>query len=165
MSKPNSTQTKSLIHREVMHLIASPEQVKAFIMTPERILDYYPSPVGGGVLEPGQAFYCQGEMGVSMLERIPGEGAEPNDDLFILKVTTAIGLEAPFTRERIEANATFTMFEDWALQENGTGTTLTKSWRDIASVGPEPFPLAETIKQSAIHESPQLVEAWNLAAR
>jgi hypothetical protein len=155
----------NIVHTEIMELVASPALVKKFILTPERILDYYPSPVEGGVLEPGKAIYCRGEMGVSMLERVEHRSAEMNDDLIVLKVTTAIGLEAPFTRERIESNATFTMVEDWALAKNGTGTTLTKSWRDVESVGPEPFPLAETVKQSAIHESPQLVEAWNRAAR
>ncbi len=168
MSGSDSASASNIVHTEVMELVASPAQVKEFILTPERILDYYPSPVEGGVLEAGKAIFCRGEMGVSMLERDERTGpatADTNDELIVLKVTTAIGLEAPFTRERIESNATFTMFEDWALAKNGTGTTLTKSWRDVDSVGPEPFPLAQTIKQSAIHESPQLVEAWNRAAR
>ena len=82
----------------------------------------------------------------------------------ILKVTTAIGLEAPYTRERIEANATFTMVEDWALEANGSGTTLTKSWRDVAANGPEPFPLADAVREGAVHESAQLVASWNAAA-
>lgn len=174
MSGSDSESAERIIHTEVMELVASPALVKQFILSPERILDYYPSPIEGGVLEPGQAFYCRGEMGVSLLERVERNyakravvekgAADGKDDFIVLKVTTAIGLEGPFTRERIESNATFTMIEDWALSKNGTGTTLTKSWRDIESVGPEPFPLAETIKQSAIHESPQLVKAWNLAA-
>ncbi|MFK7896356.1 MAG: hypothetical protein AB8G23_10990 [Myxococcota bacterium] len=152
----------SIVHTEVIELVASPAKVKEFIMTPERILDYYPSPVEGGVLEPGIAYFCRGEMGVSLLERV---ASASNEDVLVLKVTTAIGLEAPYTRERIEANATFTMFEDWALAESGSGTKLTKSWRDIEAPGPEPFPLEETIKQSAIHESPQLADAWNRFAR
>jgi hypothetical protein len=162
MGGPNSSNGHSIVHTEVMELVASPAEVRRFIMTPERILDYYPSPVEGGVLEPGRSFFCRGEMGVSMLERVE---AESSDDLIVLKVTTAIGLAAPFTRERIESHTTFTMVEDWALRSSGTGTTLTKSWRDVESVGPEPFPLAETVKQSAMNESPQLVTAWNRAAK
>ena len=151
----------SLVHTEVMQLKATPEQVRAFIMTPDRILDYFPQPVEGGVLEPGRAIWCRGEMGVSMLEVVD---AETTDDVVVVKVSTAFGLEAPFTRERIEENTVFTMVEDWALEAKGGGTQLTKSWRDVQSKGPEPFPIADAVKEGAIHESAQLVEGWNAAA-
>lgn len=150
------------VHTEVMELEASPEQVREFILTPDRILDYFPSPVEGGVLEPGKAIFCRGEMGTSMLELLPEES---NDSLMVIKVTTALGLEAPYTRERIEANSTFTMIEDWATAPNGQGTTLTKTWRDVAANGPEPFPLADAVKQGAIHESAALIAGWNKAAK
>ena len=149
------------VHTEVMTLAATPEQVRRFILTPERILDYYPDPVEGGVFEAGAAIWCRGKMGVSMLALVPEAS---RDDLVVVEVTTAIGLEAPYTRERIEAHTTFTMVEDWALEATGDGTTLTKTWRDVRANGPEPFPLAEGVKQGAIHESPVLVEAWNAAA-
>ncbi|MCR9098093.1 MAG: hypothetical protein NXI30_28060 [bacterium] len=151
----------SLVHTEVMQLNATPEQVRAFIMTPDRILDYFPQPVEGGVLEPGRAIWCRGEMGVSMLEVVE---AETTDAVVVVKVSTAFGLEAPFTRERIEENTVFTMVEDWALEAKGGGTELTKSWRDVQSKGPEPFPIADAVKEGAIHESAQLVEGWNAAA-
>ena len=116
----------NIIHTEVLELQATPAQVREFIVTPERILDYYPMGVEGGVLEPGRAIWCRGEAGVSLLERIE---AESSDDLVVLLVTTAIGLEPPYTRERIEGNVTFTMVEDWALAASASGTTLTKTWR------------------------------------
>jgi hypothetical protein len=150
-----------IVHTEVMELRASPQQVREFILTPDRILDYYPSPVDGGVLEPGRAIYCRGEIGTSMLELVE---AESNDALVVIKVSTALGLEAPFTRERIEARCTFTMIEDWALAANDTGTTLTKTWRDVAADGPEPFPLEDAVRGGAVHESGQLVAGWNAAA-
>lgn len=150
-----------IVHTEVMALHATPAQVREFIMTPARILDYFPSPIEGGVLEPGRALYCRGELGTSMLERIE---EECSDELVVVKVTTALGLEPPFTRERIEAGCSFTMIEDWALEKSATGTTLTKTWRDVRSTGPEPFPLADAIREGAIHESPQLVAGWNAAA-
>lgn len=149
------------VHTEVMQLLATPAQVREFILTPERILDYYPDPVEGGVFEAGKAIFCRGAIGASLLERID---AESNDALVVLRVTTAIGLEAPYTRERIEANATFSMIEDWALAESESGTTLTKSWRDVRASGPEPFPLADAVREGAIHESPALIQAWNAAA-
>ena len=156
------TAASGVVHTEVLSLEATPEQVRRFILTPERILDYYPNPVEGGVFAEGEAIWCRGEMGVSMLALLPEAS---NDDLVVVEVTTAIGLEAPYTRERIEANATFTMVEDWALEATGSGTTLTKSWRDVKADGPEPFPLAEGVKQGAIHESPVLIAAWNAAAK
>ena len=107
-----SAAESNIVHTEIMQLRATPAQVREFILTPERILDYFPSPVDGGVLEPGNSIYCRGEMGTSMLELV---AEESSDELMVIKVTTALGLEAPFTRARIEASSTFTMVEDWAL--------------------------------------------------
>jgi len=150
------------VHTEVMQLLATPAQVREFVLTPERILDYYPDPVEGGVFQAGKAIFCRGALGVSMLELIE---AESNDTLVVVRVTTAIGLEAPYTRERIEAHATFSMIEDWALAESDAGTTLTKTWRDVQASGPEPFPLADAVRQGAIHESQALIQGWNAAAQ
>ena len=38
-----------IAHREVMHLAVPAARVHEFVMTPERILDYYPEPIEGGV--------------------------------------------------------------------------------------------------------------------
>ena len=58
-------------------------------MTPQRILDYYPSPIEGSVIEPGSKIYCRGKAGVSPLEIVPGECSE---ELLVVKVTTATGI-------------------------------------------------------------------------
>jgi hypothetical protein len=149
------------VHREVMELRATPAQMRAFIMTPERILDYYPAPLEGGVFEPGRSIWCRGEIGVSMLERVD---AESSDECMVVLVTTAVGLEPPYTPEGIKAATTFTMVEDWALAPNGDGTTLTKSWRDIRAAGDPPFPLEDAVRETAKGESGVLVERWNAAA-
>ena len=154
--------SESIVHTEVMELEASPEQVRRFILTPDRILDYFPAPVEGGVIEPERTIWCRGEMGTSMLELLPDESSE---HLVVVKVTTALGLDAPYTRDRIESGCTFTMIEDWALEPTATGTRLTKSWRDVAASGPEPFPIADAVREGAIHESAQLIAGWNAAAR
>jgi len=156
-----SLSSTNVVHTETMQLDATPAQTREFITTPDRILDYFPDPVEGGVFEPGKAIYCRGEIGTSLLERIE---SECNENRVVLKVTTAIGLAAPFTRERIEENATFTMIEDWDLAPNGTGTTLTKTWREVTAIGPAPFPLEEAVREGAIHECDSLVQGWNRAA-
>jgi hypothetical protein len=150
-----------ILHTEVMELRATPAQVRDFILTPERILDYYPDPVDGGVLEPGKAIWCRGGNGVSMLETVESESTS---DCLVIKVSTAFGLTAPFTRERIEAACTFTMVEDWALEATAEGTTLTKTWRDVTATGDVPFPLEDAVREGAKHESASLIEGWNRAA-
>jgi hypothetical protein len=150
------------VHREVMELRATPDQVREFIMTPERILDYYPAPLEGGVFEPGRSIWCRGEMGVSMLERLADESS---DDRVTVLVTTAVGLEPPYTPGAIEAATTFTMVEDWALAETAAGTALTKTWRDVAVPGDVPFPIEDVVREAAEGESGALVERWNAAAR
>ena len=152
---------KSVVHSEVIDLSATPDQVRAFIFTPERILDYYPMPVEGEILEPGRAIWCRGEMGTSLLELVD---AESSDSVVVVKVTTAFGLAPPVSRERIEANVGFTMVEDWALEATADGTRLTKTWRDVTSPGAEPFPLAEAVREGAVSETAKLVAGWNAAA-
>lgn len=149
-----------IIHQEVLELLACPEQVKAFIMTPERILDYYPGGLHGGTLEPGKTFYCQGKSGVSLLALMDNS----NDQHLILKVTTANGLKPPFTREAIEQAAFFTMIEDWELSEHNGGTRLTKTWRDLKKHKMRWLPLGWIIRSSAKSESRRLIKGWNQAA-
>ena len=151
----------SIVHTETMQLAVTPEQARSFVMTPERILDYFPQPVEGGVFEPGRAIWCRGAMGASILECLP---EECTDSLLVVLVTTAIGLDAPYTRERIEANATFVMTEDWAFEPDGAGTRLTKTWRDVTARGEPPFPLEDAVREGAIHETAALVAGWNRAA-
>ena len=150
------------VHREVMELQATPAQVREFIVTPERILDYYPAPLEGGIFEAGRSFWCRGEMGVSMLERVE---AESSDDCVVVLVTTAVGLEPPYTPAGIKAATTFTMIEDWELAPGPEGTTLTKTWRDIRAPGDPPFPIEDAVRETAKGERDSLVERWNEAAR
>ena len=151
-----------LVHREVMELHATPAQVLEFVMTPERILDYYPDPITGGVFEDGRAIWCRGAIGVSMLERLDDESSA---DHLVVLVTTAVGLEPPSSPESVRAGATFTMIEDWAVAETADGTTLTKSWRDVTPIVDLPFSMADAVRDTAKGESGPLVEQWNAAAR
>jgi hypothetical protein len=155
------TTDDGLVHREVMELRATPAQVLQFVMTPERILDYYPDPVEGGVFDPGRAIWCRGATGVSMLERVD---AESDDDCLVVLVTTAVGLEPPYTPEAIRAAATFTMVEDWAVAASAEGTTLTKSWRDVRTIVDLGFSMEEAVRETSKHESEPLIERWNAAA-
>ncbi len=148
------------VHREVMALAAAPARVREFVMTPERILDYYPEPIDGGVFEPGHAIWCRGAMGVSMLERLD----ESTDDCVVVLVTTAVGLEPPYTPEGIRDATTFTMIEDWAVAPDGDGTTLTKTWRDVRAGGEPSPPMADIVREAAKGESGALVSRWNAAA-
>jgi hypothetical protein len=147
-------------HREVMVLAAAPGRVREFVMTPERILDYYPEPVEGGIFEAGRAIWCRGAMGVSMLERLD----ESTDDCLVVLVTTAVGLEPPYSPAAIRDLATFTMIEEWAVVAEGDGSILTKTWRDVRVDG-EPSPtFAEIVREAAKGESGALVSGWNAAA-
>jgi hypothetical protein len=156
------TSDDGLVNREVMELHAAPAQVLQFVMTPERILDYYPDPIEGGVFEEGRAIWCRGAIGVSMLERIDDAST---DECLVVLVTTAAGLEPPYTPESIRAAATFTMIEDWAVAPSADGTTLTKSWRDVRMIVDLPFSMEDAVRETSKAESGPLVEQWNAAAR
>jgi len=151
-----------LVHREVMELRATPGEVLGFVMTPARILDYYPDPIEGGVFADGRAIWCRGAIGVSMLERVDDESS---GDCLVVLVTTAVGLEPPYTPESIRAAATFTMVEDWAVAATTDGTTLTKSWRDVRTIVDLPFSMEDAVRETSRGESGPLIEKWNAAAR
>jgi hypothetical protein len=152
-----------LVMREVMELQATPAQVREFIVTPERILDYYqPDPVEAGLFEAGRSLWCRGESGVCLLE--VDEDASTDTRLVIL-VTMAMGLEPPYTPEAIKAAAMFTMYEDWETHPSGDGTTLTKIWRDVTPTTDLGFPLEDAIRETAKTETAPLIERWNAAAR
>ena len=153
-----------IIHREVMQLKASPEAVYSFINTPERIFDYYPSPISCGVLEPDKSFYCQGKSGVSMLERVATD-TEQGDILTVtLRVRTATPFEGEITEGKIMENLFFIMYEDWQLESDEGGTRLTKTWRDIDKKKMKYLPLSLIVRHSAKGESKILVQAWDAAA-
>ena len=62
-----------LIHREEILLCAPPERVREFVLTPERIMDYYPQGLDCAVIDPGVRFWCRGKAGVSLLEKVPDD--------------------------------------------------------------------------------------------
>lgn len=152
----------TIAHSEVISLLATPEQLKEFITTPERILDYYPGGIDGGVIEPGQSFYCRGKSGVSLLEILKEESS---DSKVVVKVSTASRIEPPYTKERIDAAKFFSMIEDWELEATAEGSRLTKTWRDIKKFKNRFLPMGFIVKHSAKGESKTLKAAWDKAAR
>ncbi len=151
-----------LLHTEVMDLAASPEQVRRFITSPERILDYYPGGIEGGILEPGKAIYCRGSQGISLLEV---DQELSSDKLVVMKVYTAQKCAKPYTAAGIKAAAFFSMVERWQIEAHGEGTRLTKSWGDVAKYKLRFLPMGWMVKRGARGESAELVAAWNQAAR
>jgi hypothetical protein len=152
----------SIVHTEVIELKVTPAQVRKFIMTPQRILDYYPSPIEGGVIEPGSKIYCRGKAGVSLLETVPEDSS---NERLVVKVTTATGIKAPFTESRIRSAQFFTMVEDWQLEETAQGTRLTKTWRNMVKHQMKYLPMKMIVRRSAKAESGELQVAWDRAAR
>lgn len=151
----------SLVHREVILLKASPDQIRRFIMTPDRILDYYPSPLDGGVIEPDRIIYCRGKSGVSLLELLEAESCPSKK---VIKVTVANKREPPYSKAIIEDDPLFTMIEDWEIEEVEGGTVLTKTWRDLQQYKMKLLPMKLIVRFSAKAESKKLAAAWNAAA-
>lgn len=152
---------RCVVHQEIIQLIASPEQVKAFIMTPERILDYYPSGIDCGQIDPGHSLFCRGKSGVSLLEL--DEDASDATTL-VVNVTTALKVSSPVTAEKIKRAVFFTMVEDWKIEADGSGTRLTKTWRDIHKYKLKLLPMGYIVRKSARAESVVLKKAWDTAA-
>ena len=146
------------IHQEDILLKATPDLVREFIVTPERILDYYPAGIDCGVFEAGKSFYCRGKSGVSLLEL---DTEQSTKSKLVLKVTTALNLKPPFTPQKIRNHVFFTMVEDWEIQACDQGTRLRKSWRDIKKHKLKLLPIGLVVKLTAKSESSKLKLAWD----
>lgn len=154
--------THNLLFQETLVLRARPSQIRRFIFTPDRVLDYTPGGIEGGVFQEGRAIWCRGETDVTLIEFREEESTE---DRAVVFLCTAIGLEPPFSAERIRAGAMFTLFEDWEFTSEPDGTTtVRKSWRDLVVLAEVQFPLEDAIRDTLEAESEPLVEKWNRAA-
>lgn len=151
----------SIAYQDVIELEAPPDKVREFIMTPERILDYYPGGTDGGVIDPGTAIYCRSKSGVSLLQV---DQAASTPDTLVVDVFSAGKLGPPYTAESIREAAMFSMVEDWHLEPNGSGTRLTKTWRDIRKYKMRFLPMKTLVVKGAKSESEKLRVGWNRAA-
>lgn len=156
-----SSTAAKIVHQETIRLRVTPQQIKRFILTPERILDYYPGGIDDGILEPGQSIYCRAKSGISILELVPQECQESK---VVVKVTTATKIEPPYTVERIKASVFFTMIEDWEMETDQQGTLLTKTWRNIEKHKMKFMPMSFMVKRGAKKESAHLAKPWEEAA-
>lgn len=156
------TTDDAVVHREVIELRATPEQIREFIMTPERLVDYNPHAVDCGVLEPGHSVWFRTEASVVMVERVEDEC---HDDKVVVEATVAPGLVPPFTADDVRAGRIMSLMEDWDLQETPDGTIATKTWRDVVTFVELPFDVEDGIRELAKTETAPIVEHWNVAAR
>lgn len=151
----------AIVHREEILLAAAPELVKTFVLTPERILDYYPGGNDCGVFEAGRSFYCRGKSGVSLLEL---DESQSDETTSVLKVTTSLKARPPYSPQKIIDDVFFTMYEDWKIEPDECGSKLTKTWRDVKKFQMKFMPMKFIVKRSAKQESAKLKEAWDKAA-
>ncbi len=152
----------SIAYQDIIELEAPPETIREFIMTPERILDYYPGGIEGGVIEPGAAIYCRSRSGISLLQV---DQAASTPGTLVVDVFTAGKLEPPYTIDRLREAAFFSMVEDWHLESAGSGTRLTKTWRDIRKYRMRFLPIKMMVVRGAKSESEALRAGWNRAWR
>lgn len=151
-----------IVHQDVMQLQASPEQVLAFVLTPERIMDYFPSPLECGTFIEGKSIWCSGKSGVCLLEF---NSADSKTGQVTLNVYNA-RIPKPYTPEAIRAKSFMNMTEDWQAEADGDGTRLTKTWRDVKCFGfMKLLPMGMIIRMTAKSEHKKLVDAWNFHAQ
>lgn len=156
MLEPNQ-----VIHQEVILFTSPPDFIRACISNPERILDYYPSPISGDVVEPNRAMVCRGRSGVSLLE-VTSEHTDEKGFLHIeLEVVSALLWKPPYSAERVREKGFFSMKEDWILEPFGAGTRLTKTWRDIQKYKWSVLPLASMVRKTAKGESKKMQTLWD----
>jgi carbon monoxide dehydrogenase subunit G len=149
------------IHHDVMQLDVAPEQVREFVMTPERIADYFPGVIDYGTFEAGKSIWCSSKSGVSLLQLIEEETTQWK---LTMRVVNASKIAAPYTIENIENNPFMSMVEDWEIEASDGGTRLTKTWRNIVMHKMKWLPIGFLIRRTAKSEHQKLVDSWNKAS-
>ena len=150
-----------IVHRDEMQLEGAPERVREFILTPERIADYFPHVVDCGTFEQGKSIWCSSKVGVTLLESVE---AETTQWKLTLNIVNTGRIAAPYTAEAIKANPFMSMVEDWEVEANEGGTRLTKTWRDVVQHKMKWVPMGLLIRRTAKAEHQKLVDGWNKAA-
>ncbi len=152
----------AIIHRDVLQLSVSPEQVREFIMTPERIADYFPGVIDCGAFEAGKSIWCSAKSGVCLLQLVEEESSEFK---VTMNVITARKLSQPYSAKAIKANVFMSMVEDWEIEPRGRGTQLTKTWRNVVMHKMKWLPMATLIRWTTKGEHQKLVDGWNKAGQ
>jgi len=150
-----------IVHVDIMSIDATPEQVLRFIITADRVMDYYPDATSCGTFELGKAIWCSNKTGVSLLEVV----GTPTEKDITLRVVTANGLTPPFRIEEIKANPFLTMYEDFALESTTNGVLLTKTWRDVTKHKMKFLPIGWIIRHTAKGEHQRQIDGWNFNAK
>jgi hypothetical protein len=149
------------VYQDVMQLDVAPEQVREFIMTAERIADYFPNVIDCGTFEAGKQIWCSGKAGVSLLELIEEESTDVKLTMIVVSANT---VKPPYTADAIRANPLVTMVEDWEIEANAGGTRLTKRWRKVEKHKMKWLPMGLLIRFTARAEHQKLIDGWNKAA-
>jgi len=152
---------KNIVHRDVLQLDVAPEQVREFIMRPERIADYFPGVIDNGTFEAGKSIWCSSRAGVCLLELVEEECTEWK---LTMNVINASKMAQPYSAEAIKARPFMTMVEDWEIEAKDGGTQLTKIWRDVVQHKMKWVPMGLLIRMTTKGEHKKLVNGWNKAA-
>jgi len=161
IKRPENIAMHKIVHVDHMLIHASPEQVRRFIISAERVMDYYPDATACGTFEAGKSIWCSNKTGVSLLEVV----GTPTDNKITLRVVAANGLTPPFSIEQIKAKPFLTMYEDFLIETHRDGVQLTKTWRDIIKHQMKFLPMGLIIKLTAKGEHQRQVDGWNFNAK
>ena len=149
-----------LIHKVTMNVNAPLDSVAAWIMTPDKVLQYAPAPIDGGIFREGEQFWIRLKSGVSLVEKL---NAESNANRVTVKVTVSPLKTVPNSADEIEGQRMLCFFEDWHLEATESGTRIVKVWRDLEKHKMRWMPFAWLIRRSVKKDVETLQRVWSEA--
>lgn len=151
----------SIFHKATLHVDATPAAVARFITDPARVMAYFPDAIEGGTLVNGEAIWIRASSGTTLIER-----TTPSDRIDPVSVrVTSTGLKTDRPTRQALADAPLLRFhEDWVIEPNGSGTRITKHWRDIKAFGfMKILPVRWLVRRTANQSAATLEAAWSKA--
>lgn len=162
LDKTRYDMTQHLEHEifSASYRFAAPADIiKSYILTPERIMDYFPAARKAYALAPGKCIISAWN-GATLLEtrEISSDGLTLQ-----MEVSSALIFFPPFTAQKIQQQALFSMTEIWQLTPLPQGCQLKKSWGNIKQNRLTFIPIKKAVVNSAIKEEAALVNGWDMA--
>jgi len=152
----------SIILQKVYEINAPVEVVRSFIYSAERARDGIANATVSGILEEGKAFYAGTDHAVTLYEIIENE---TTDTKITRRNTLSFGAPKPYTIEGIKRNASSEFIEVLELQAAGDATKLIRTWRDLVKHKRKWMPIGMFMRNAERFDAPQMIEAWNAAAK
>lgn len=122
----------SVFHTERFTIAQSPETIARNILDPDRVMDYFPGAIAGGKSDDDTAIWIRSKTGTTLIERL--SAADDTSHVTVRVTSTQLKTNPP-NLEVLAQSPLMRFTEDWVLNDDPSGTSVTKTWGNLETFG------------------------------